>query len=309
MNAAAPQFSVCIPAYNDFEAFSRCLSAVLRQKGVTLECIVTDDSATDHIAAYAARQNDSRIVYSRNIPALGAPENWNRAIALAGGEYITLLHQDDWYRSDNALKTVHEIVSAEGADALFCGRALYENGKCLGEYLMTLKKAMNFHRDFPGRTLMVNTLGHPGVAFFHRRHNNICYDADLIYFSDTDYFARLITAASKVAVCPEPLVAIGRSKEQLSYRCLTRIDTLVPQLAHGLRKHRAGSMESGLALARFFAGNLRHWRVDSLSAALRKAREAFPFVTFGVFILSFPVFFVHMLYRAAYRQAAGKAWG
>jgi glycosyltransferase involved in cell wall biosynthesis len=309
VDAVRPQFSVCIPAYADLGAFSRCLATVLGQKGVSLECVVSDDSGTDKIAEHTARQDDGRIAYHRNRPALGAPENWNRAIGLARGEYVTLLHQDDWYRSDDALKTLYETFQSEGADALFCGRALYRGDICLGEYPLTLKKLGAFRRGFPGRTLVVNTLGHPGVAFFHRRHSGVRYDAALLYFSDTEHFARLICAAGRVAVCEKPLVAIARGGEQLSAGCLARPEALVPELAYALRKHRASGQECGLALARFFAGNARHWRQGALPTALRSAREQFSLMALCLCAASLPVFLAHMLYRAAYRRVRGRAWG
>jgi glycosyltransferase involved in cell wall biosynthesis len=304
-----PQFSVCIPAYNDIDAFARCLASVLRQEGISLECVVSDDSTTDQIGAYTARLNDGRIVYSRNRERLGPVKNWNRSIDLATGKYITLLHQDDWYRTQDTLRKIYELFHNEKADALFCGRALYRDGQCLGEYLMTSRKVMAFQAGFPGRTLVVNTLGQPSVAFFHRRHANLQYDAALVYFPDTEYFSQLIGAAENIAVCVEPLVAVSRSETQLSASCLARLDTLVPQLAYAMSKHRATEAQRGLALARFFAGNLLHLRVKTFISALRQSRELFSVIAFWFFVLSLPLFLSHMLYRAAYRRVAGKPWG
>jgi glycosyltransferase involved in cell wall biosynthesis len=299
---------VCIPAYNDAQAFSRCLDSALRQRDVTLECIVSDDSATGNIERCAAGRADRRVVYRRNDVPSGPTANWNRALRFAQGTYITLLHQDDWYRSESALREIYAILQNTQADLLFCGRALYRAEKCLGEYSLTLKTVADFRKGFPGRTLVVNTLGTPSTVFCHRKHSGILYDTALVYFADTDCFARLLAAADKTAVCGKPHIGIGVSDAQLSAACLARPDTLIRELAYGLRKHKATCRERGLALARFFAGNLRHWRKKTLLAALENVKEHFSPAVAGILLLSLPIFLTHMLYRVAYRQIAGKAW-
>lgn len=304
-----PDISVCIPVYNDLDSFSRCIASVLQQKDIVLECVVNDDSTTNDIAEYVESMPDARIVYRRNEERLGPVFNWNATVQQATGEYITLLHQDDWYRSETTLKKIYAIFQNTGADALFCGRALYQDWKLLGEYPMSLEKVEKFRRFFPGRTLVVNTLGHPSVAFFHQRHKDLLYDTALVYFADTEYYTRLIRTSKKIAVYEEPHVAISRSDKQLSATCLAKLDALVPQLAHGLRKHNATHLESGLALARFFAGNIRHWRGDNIAKAYHRARAEFSTLILSITVLSFPVFFVHMLYRALYRRTTGKVWG
>jgi hypothetical protein len=83
---------------------------------------------------------------------------------------------------------------------------------------------------------------------------------------------------------------------------------LIHELAYGLRKHKATCREQGLALARFFAGNLRYWRKKTLLAALENVKADFSPAVAGVLLLCLPIFFTHMLYRAAYRQFTGKVW-
>jgi len=309
MHNRRPEFSVCIPAYNDLDAFTRCIASVLRQKDIVLECVVNDDSTNSEIAEYVGTVPDARVVYRRNEQRLGPVCNWNAALQRATGECLTLLHQDDWYRSEETLKKIYDIFQKQEADVLFCGRALYQDGKCLGEYPMSLEKVRGFRKRFPGRTLVVNTLGHPGVAFFHQRRQDLLYDTALVYFSDTEYYARLIHSSKKIAVCEEALVAVNRSGKQLSAACLARPDTLVPQLAYALRKHNATNLESSLALARFFAGNMRHWRGSGIVNALYGAHAEFSLLILIITIVSFPAFFVHMFYRALYRRVTGKVWG
>ncbi|MDR0826518.1 MAG: glycosyltransferase, partial [Desulfovibrio sp.] len=120
-----PAFSVCIPAYNDLPALIRCLRSVLAQDSCALECIVSDDSVTDDIETYCRQQQDPRIRYIRNSPSLGAPKNWNAALALAKGDIVTLLHQDDWYLAPDTLTLVQKAMQTNAADVLVTGRSIY----------------------------------------------------------------------------------------------------------------------------------------------------------------------------------------
>jgi glycosyltransferase involved in cell wall biosynthesis len=304
-----PKFSVCIPTFNDVQAFTRCLDSVLKQREISLECIVSDDSTSNDIACCAVRSSDRRVIYHHNEVRTTPTANWNRAVRFARGTFITLLHQDDWYRSEYTLYKILTVFENENADVLFCGRALFHDDRCLGEYLATQKKISDLYKGFPSKTLVVNKSGSPSVVFFHRKHNNILYDTALVYFADTEYFFRLIAASDKYTICSKPYIGINRSTTQLSTVCLSKIDTIIPELAYCLHKHNAALYESGMALARFFAANLRHWRINSLIAAMENVKKNFSLATIGIFTLSFPIFFIHMLYRAAYRQTTGRVWG
>ncbi len=306
----SPTVSVCIPAYNNAPAFSRCLQAVLAQQNVSLECVVSDDSDTDAIHDLVRACGDTRVVYKRNIPALKAPANWNAALALARGEIVTLLHQDDWYRSPDALQKVCTRMEETGAKALVAGRALHCSGDCVGEYVPSDATLRDFSARYPGRSLVVNTLGSPSVVFFRRELAAVHYDTRLLYFSDTEYYARLFAAGKSVACLSLPVVGIERGAEgQLSGHCLSRLDELVPELARALAAFHAGAVDSGLALARFFAANMRHWMKGHILDALAEAGRAFALPALLVAGASLPVFSVHMIYRLFRRLSGRQPWG
>jgi glycosyltransferase involved in cell wall biosynthesis len=96
-----PILSVCIPAYNRPLLFRRGLRS-LTEGGLALqskvEVVITDDSEDQTCRAIAEEELGGwRWSYEHHSVALGMAQNWNRAIALAQGRYVMVLHDDDFF--------------------------------------------------------------------------------------------------------------------------------------------------------------------------------------------------------------------
>lgn len=116
-----PLVTIVIPAYRpDF--LPQCFDSALAQSYRNVEILVLDDSPSTEIemitSAYARR--DPRIVYQRNSPALGEPDNLMKGVHLARGEFIKPLYDDDLLEADavekllNAMRTAPEARLAAG---------------------------------------------------------------------------------------------------------------------------------------------------------------------------------------------------
>ncbi len=96
---SAPKVSVCIDVYN-YEAFlPEAIESVLRQDFTDFEVIVVDDCSKDRsyeIAQEYARK-DSRVTALRNPANLGMVRNRNACLRPARGEYMKILHADDFF--------------------------------------------------------------------------------------------------------------------------------------------------------------------------------------------------------------------
>ena len=105
-----PLVSVCVGTYNRADLLTqRCLPSILGQTYSNLEVIVIGDACTDETPQRVASIEDDRIRFE-NLPVRGdypaEPElRWmvagtatvNRALALAAGDFITHLDDDDEY--------------------------------------------------------------------------------------------------------------------------------------------------------------------------------------------------------------------
>lgn len=303
-----PLFSVCIPAYEDAKALSRCLASVCGQTLTDIEIVVSDDSQTDAVARAVETQNDARIRYKRNMPALGAPANWNAALAMSTGLRATLIHQDDWYRTPDALAAVSRLMGEHDADVVISGRALFAETLCLGEYRLPGNAAARFLSGFPALSLVTNRLGHPGVFFFNGRYRDIPYDERLLYFSDTDYYYRLMTAAEKVTVYPEPIVGISwRKTSRLSNAYLANPQKTLAELFLLHKKYDFTPVEQGISAAGLCASHIRHWHQSS-GAVLRTLWRGMPRAAFFAACAGMPFFLAFMIYRLTYRLVRQKGW-
>jgi glycosyltransferase involved in cell wall biosynthesis len=101
---AAPLVSVVAAACNHERHVAAALDSVAAQTHPAIELIVVDDGSTDATADIAARwlaspaaRRFDRVELVRNERNLGAAASLNRGMALARGEYLSLLGSDDRY--------------------------------------------------------------------------------------------------------------------------------------------------------------------------------------------------------------------
>ncbi len=95
-----PLVSICMPAFNP-RFFAAALDSALVQTWRNKEIIVSDDSEGDEIAAIvAARAPRGRLRLVQNRPRLRARKNYAQTVALARGEFVKFLNDDDLLAPD-----------------------------------------------------------------------------------------------------------------------------------------------------------------------------------------------------------------
>lgn len=99
---ARPDVSVVIPAYGHAAYIREAIDSALAQRGeeggeggVTLEVIVVNDGSPDHTAEVLRPLVDAGTIQYVEQPNAGQATARNRGIALARGEFIALLDDDD----------------------------------------------------------------------------------------------------------------------------------------------------------------------------------------------------------------------
>ncbi len=90
-----PLVSLCIPNYNNEPYLDACLASALSQTYPKTEVVLVDDCSTDGSFSVATRYQD-RVRLYRNEINLGQPANTNRCVELASGEFVAILHGDDY---------------------------------------------------------------------------------------------------------------------------------------------------------------------------------------------------------------------
>ncbi len=101
-----PSVSLAIPAYSP-QFFEQSLASAIAQTYANLEIIVCDDSADDAIEAITRRLAPARnVIFERNAVRLKGRGNYAKCFAMAGGEYIKYLNDDDVLQPDCVARLV-----------------------------------------------------------------------------------------------------------------------------------------------------------------------------------------------------------
>lgn len=96
------QISILIPAYNGELYIRTAIASAVQQSRPANEIIVVDDASVDR-TAMIVREFGDQIKYFYNSQPTGFADAWNRAIAMASGDFVAILHQDDLLHPDYLL--------------------------------------------------------------------------------------------------------------------------------------------------------------------------------------------------------------
>lgn len=129
-----PLITVTLTTYNRCKLLSRAVNSVLNGTYENFELIIIDDASSDGTLEVASSFNDPRIQYVRMPENGGVLRARNRAFDLAGGDYITMLDDDDELLPDALSCIAREFANSEndGVDILWFDCENAESGTTSG---------------------------------------------------------------------------------------------------------------------------------------------------------------------------------
>lgn len=221
--------SICIPAYKHIDFLKRCINSVLEQDFLDYEVIITDDSPNNDLEKLVATYNDDRIHYYKNNPALGSPENWNAGLKRARGEYIKILHHDDWFASPQSLRQyISMLDNDQESDIAFSASCDIDENSNRKEHIAT-QSSLSEIKDNPNILFTGNRLGAPSVCIF-RNKKEYLFDPKLKWVVDTEFYIRLIKARNNNFVyTTDILTNIGISQYQITQLCTADIKLVLTE--------------------------------------------------------------------------------
>lgn len=96
-----PRVSIILPVYNAAAYVAGAINSVLRQTLTDFELIIINDGSTDGSAEIVKGFSDERIKIINNDSNLGLQLTLNKALKMAGGDYIARIDADDeWVDAD-----------------------------------------------------------------------------------------------------------------------------------------------------------------------------------------------------------------
>lgn len=214
--------------------FQRLLDSVLMQSYRDYEIIVSDDSQNNAIAKVLEQYNDERIRYYHNEIPFGTPENWNNAIRHAHGDYIKIMHHDDWFISVDALKLMVDAIESSDADFVWCASNNYENGEVTRVNQSTEQQLTALREDvfvlFSG-----NFISAPSTMICKR--TTLEYDRNLKWYVDIEYYTHLLRNG-KFTYIDNPLVGINNDKGRVTDQCITNYEVIYSEYFYCWEKFR-----------------------------------------------------------------------
>jgi len=198
-----PKVSICIPVFRDLknylfkEQVTRCLNSIFTQKYEEYEVIITDDTVDNSgeiiINEIVKKHNCAEnLKYFKNNERKGSPENWNEAIRLASGNYIKILHQDDWLFDENSLNHFVRLLDENlKVSFAFCSSAIYDlSYRYVGKYSPS-RRYFNIIKRNPDNLFFYNLIGAPSATIY-KRELNLEFDPQMKWLVDVDFYIRLL---------------------------------------------------------------------------------------------------------------------
>jgi glycosyltransferase involved in cell wall biosynthesis len=212
MPALQPKVSICIPAYNQPLLLKRCLASILIQTFEDFEVIITDDSRHNEIEDIVQEFNDPRIFYHKNVRPLDSPANWNKAVEYVKGEYIKILHHDDWFSTDTALERF-VMCFEKDPNLSFVFSQCYNITR---NESFVHKASHTFYTKLaksPEICLFVNGIGAPSVTMFSKEVAQIPFDINSKWYVDVIFYVSVFKKFKKIGYIKEPLLNITTGLE------------------------------------------------------------------------------------------------
>ncbi len=259
--------SICIPVYKNAEFLKRLLDSISVQTFKDFEVIISDDSPEDNIQLFCQNyKSEFNLRYFKNPNSLGSPENWNAAIRHASGEWIKIMHDDDWFANASSLEEfVSTIKDNPETDFFFSAYSNYYFGN--DNYKDFRMTPWWFRRLLKDPTVLFsrNVIGAPSVAIYKRSIQQE-YDRNLKWLVDIDFYIRALSGTRPVFI-NKVLIHIGIGKEQITQDCFRKRPVEIPESFYLLNK-------TGLAHLRNIIVYDAWWRLMR-NLEIRSEKEVF----------------------------------
>ena len=230
-----PYISICIPSYKRIDFLKRLLDSIAIQNFRDFEVIVTDDSPSEEVKFFCELYNSEFVLYYyKNEVALGTPENWNEAIRRANGEWIKLMHDDDWFSGPESLNIFAEAARKKNNAFIFSG---YTNVYFPDEKMEEIRPSsyrMKQLKNDPVSLLSKNIIGPPSVTMY-KNFSDTYYDKNIKWLVDIDFYVQKLSN-DKFYYINSLLVNVGLGDEQVTAMCHTNPEVEIPENFYFLNK-------------------------------------------------------------------------
>lgn len=203
---SSPFISICVPTYNRAKYLDVLFDSIERQTYRDFEVVVTDNTRDDSVFKIIDKYKEKfPIKYSQNDTILEMGDNWNQGIKKAGGEWVKIMHDDDWFENETSLQ---QFANAIRPDVNFIFSAFYNWYEDDGSKQLESISGFNMFllRRSPLTLLKKNYVGHPSTIMV-RRSAMQSFGAHLNWTVDIEFYIRMLYA-NKFSYINNPLICL-----------------------------------------------------------------------------------------------------
>jgi glycosyltransferase involved in cell wall biosynthesis len=206
----------------------RLLQSIEIQTYKDFEVIISDDSDDDSVSRLLSQfEGKFHIYYFKNEKALGTPANWNYGISKAKGEWIKLMHDDDWFASPTSLQQFADSTRY-GSKFIFSAYANCVENSSQQQEMHVSAKAQRRILKAPLTLLAENVVGPPSVTMLHHCIREQ-YDEKMKWRVDLDFYIRVLIQEHAYHYIDQVLVNVGVSESQVTNFCINIPSVELPE--------------------------------------------------------------------------------
>jgi glycosyltransferase involved in cell wall biosynthesis len=232
-------FSIVIPTRDRLDLLTEAIETIRHQDGPDWELVIFDNASSDPVSGYVDTLKDPRIRCERSDEFLPVTDSWNRAMAMARGDYVALLGDDDGLAPDY-FKNMQRIVERfDAPELIYSGLYQFIHPGVAPwapeGYVSDLKYAFFFgdheepfplsaedaHRAVTGSLHLRRNFTYNSQAFLFSRPllSRLSVDGRVYLSPFPDYYlANVALALSRsTIVVPAPLTIAGVSKASFGF--------------------------------------------------------------------------------------------
>lgn len=194
----------------------RLLSSIKKQTFTGFEVIVSDDSPGEEVKDLCATYTTLfSLKYCKNSKPLGTPENWNEAIRKAIGQWIKIMHDDDWFAEKDSLLYFKKAIDINPDYHFFFSayHNVYEKTGQKGLIQISPLRWKALLKE-PVTLLANNIIGPPSVTL-HRNDKQFWYDPAVKWVVDMEFYIRYLHT-TKPYYINKPLINVGINSTQVT---------------------------------------------------------------------------------------------
>jgi len=189
-----PFWSVIVPLYNRRDYLKQCLTSVLEQYPgpKEMEIIVIDDASKNDMRSFVEDIGGERVKYIRNSANLGLYPSTNAAIRQARGNWLHILHDDDWVLPGFYAAMRRGVESLP--ESVGVGFSMYRNefeGRGSSSHLQFRSNPGLMGRSFLAMLARENPLQIPAVIYRRETFARVgLFREDIPFTADWEWYVR-----------------------------------------------------------------------------------------------------------------------